>query len=550
MAINIYSGSSNSGKKSKVNSAAQSSRAQNAKSALTTPAETSASGNTAVSTKGTLGKVGNAIGKVAGVASKFLPGLGGTIAKGISNIFNDPEWWQSVPGDAITLNEPLRLVTTSAGDNEIFWLRSAILDVASIQRGPTGQGDVIAPTEQMITQYLMPQIRKVVNAVPLQDATNYNKALRSAANLYAMWRQLKKIDYMCKHGQTYLASMNDDAFPLFKTENAAWLQATINRLEEYLRANIRIPHTLCEYLAWRFGRVYKSNDSAKSALILYNVLGLECETSVLDQFIALNMNVVAGDPAVQRANTDIYNTYFDHDYLVEVRDDTQFRFDKKEFMLRLNLQANGDTDPTLVAIDSALDNPTAFMASTVSTTGIDQSGASEQLFPVGAPANVYVPKPVVGNLNITTGIGFKIGDTGVTLLTFAHSYVPDQSAWKTSANWMQGQLSLGAPVLANTNGAIVQLILSKAVDLYNCKALIPLQVNGADVDNAYVDVSALSIDAGQPTQTTINTEHIYAFANLVDIDRKQSMSYKQAEKQVARDTADLIDKLDVGVSST
>lgn len=595
MAINIFSGGSGGKTRSGSNRAAQSDRARQARSALSPTSEVSASGNTAVESKGTLGKIGNFIGKAAGVASKFLPGLGGTIAGAVSNLFNDPEWWQSVPGDALTLNETLRpndigiYQYTGAGPTEkpALSIRTAILEfippTQASNNGAFPAGNVMTltvgvcqPTERMITQYLMPEIRKVVNAVPLQDAADYNTAFKSAATLYALWRQLKKYDYMCKHGQTYLASMNQPEFPLFTTAKASWLQSTINRLEEYLRANVRLPHTLCEYLAWRYGRVYKSNDSVKSALVIYDVIPITHDDTVWDKVILDLMNQVASDPQVQKANTDLYNTYYDHDYLVEIRDDTQYRFDKKEFMLRLNLtgtrinQSSTVDDPQYVfnldhrsrtVIDSALDNPTAFMASTVSQVGADSNGNPNVLFPVGNLAVVYIPKPsqVTGSYTILNYLQTPppLATTDDLLPIFSSlSYYKLDSTGKgftrtaiSNSEWMYGTISMDIQDdSADPRPMIKSLMLSKAVDLYNFGCFIPLFnsatfTEGTEV--AWIDLSALSIDAGAPSLTTIATEQVYAFANLVSISRKHSLSYKQGEHLVARDVANMLDTVDV-----
>lgn len=441
-------------------------------------------------------------------------------------------------------------------------------------------GSVIDPTDQQVTQYLMPQVRKVVNAVPLQSADDYRKALRANATIYAIWRNLRKIDYMCKHGQTYLASMNNVAFPLFQTENAAWLQSTINRLEEYLRANVRLPHTLCEYLAWRFGRVYKSNASAKAALVLYEVLPLTTPTAIWDELIMASMTIISQSPTVQKANSDLYNTYYDHDYMVEIRDDTQFRYDTKEFMLRLNC-----TNPTVsndyrnvVAIDASLDNPTAFMASTVSSRGqIGQT--SSDLFPIGGVGRVYIPS----QSQDATGAAVSLSKLTLYANTnpqleavlidkakqmeevqYTESEITSHALQETtdgglaSGQWSVGTIIFDNPItplnkdpLSTPEVALQgqkRLILSKSVDLYNVGAWIPVHVN-ADSVPTWIDTSQLSIDAGAPTPNTVATEHIYAFANLVDIDRKRSTSYKEAEKLVARDTANLIDSLDVGTAA-
>lgn len=589
MGINIYTGSKQSSKqKSKSSTASRTVRAQAAKAALSTPSETSSSGSTAVGTKGTLSKIGNVVGKVAGIAGKFLPGIGGTIANGISKIFNDPEWWQSVPGEALTTNEPLRAIPLEFENTslpESYGIREAILEFVAFARGETvyeaNNSDdsinflngVIAPTENAITQYLMPQIRKVVNAVPLQSASAYRQVLVANATLYAIWRMLRKYDYMTKHGQTYLANMNDEAFPILQVGNAAWLQSTINRLEEYLRANVRLPHTLCEYLAWRFGRVYRTNDSAKSGLVLYDIFPLNATPDIYDEYIRVLMNQIGDSTETQLANADLYNTYYDHDYMVEIRDDTQFKYDKKEFLLRLNLKSDftgNDAASSIIAMDSSLDNPTTFMASTVSAQGrIGQERSV--LFPVSVQAFTWIPKRL-GNHDLSDSKicnAFVTGspeDTDNQALLFE---IPGALTWGsvafndfvtqygielsganvTSTIWAQGTITLDYVLsvsAASTNQlaeAVVQLILGKSVDLYNYGVVVPLKL--ADGTILGIDATQLSIDAGRPTNATIATEHVYAFANLVDIDRKHSMSYKQAEKLVARDTADFIESLDV-----
>lgn len=571
MAINIFSGSS-SPKRGAANAASNSDRAKAAQSVLSTPSSTSNSGSTAVSNKGTLGKVGSFIGKAADTVSKFLPGIGGTIAKGVAGIFNDPEWWQQVPGEALTVNETLRVAkygtrTLNAGtakyEADVAQLRAAILEIHSVPMPTEAQSyqPCINVTELETTQYLMPAIRRAVNAVPLQDAASYSKALESAATLYAIWRTLKKCDYMMKHGQTYLASMNEATFPIFQNENAAWLQSTINRLEEYLRANVRLPHTLCEYLAWRFGRVYKSNSSAKAALVVYQVLPLTAKPSQYDAIIRQFMTQVSSTPEVQKANSDMYNTYFDHDFMVEIRDDTQFKYDMKEFMLRLNSQVEREKSEvlgTIVPIDSSIDNPTTFMASTVSSVG-RQQGEVEVLFPVYG-YRVYVVAPLVqesGSAQLfysAMKFMWKNPSDAYTETTV----VSDGCVWsyhdlRTHTLFMNPTDGTGNTWQLTNYAAdtLFSLFLAKSVDLYNIGIYVPMgyydkMTGGPASAKVYLaDVSALSIDAGAPTLDIIGTEHVYAFANLVDIDRKTSMSYKTAEKLVAKDVANLVDSLDV-----
>lgn len=567
MAINIFQGSKPTKASGKVNSANRTTRAKAVQAALSTPSVASDSGATAVGKTGTLQKVGNIVGKVAGIASKFLPGIGGTIASGISNLLNDPEWWQSVPGDAVTCNSPLRLVENGKVRNTqgsyvtANRLRLAMLHVESTNAAVNAADSaifVLNPTSQMINSYLLPQIRKVVNAVPLQTVASYKTALAVNATLYAIWQNLKKYDYLCKHGLTYIANLDDAAFPILQVRNAAFLQSTIGRLEEYLRSNVRLPHTLCEYLAWRFGRVYRSNDSAKAALVMYNVFSIEVDTDVISTRISRLMGMIAASDEVQKANADLYNTYFDHDYQVEVKDDTQVSFDRKEFCLRTNLdlplaeQSTPETQqsPDCVYIDSNLDNPTTFMASTVSTRGevISASGTAEvsQLFPIYG-AKVWMPFAHGANSD-SLNIRFINGQSINTQLLVG---VASGSAWGRAIIHPAdpGEAGSDDSEEETTQSLAQKLALSmlcKAVDFYNKDIYIAAAISSGSA--IAVDVTSLSMDMGLVQNQIIGNEHLFAFANLVDIERKHSMSYKQAETLVARDTANLIEKLDVATT--
>jgi hypothetical protein len=548
MAINIFQGSKQP--KATVNSASASSRAQAAKESLAQPAETSTSGSVAVGTTGTLGKVGNTIGKVAGLAAKFLPGVGGMVAKVLSDKLNDPEWWQSVPGDAVTLNQALRPV----GNNTRDAMRIAFTEFMCGNGTHGTYNYVMYPTDTQITQYLLPQVRKVVNAVPLQSSADYNAVLQANATVYAIWRQAKKMKYMLTHGQTYIPSLNDTGFPLFQTQNSAFLDSVINRTEEYLRANVRLPHTLCEYLAWRYGRVYKVCDSLKAGCVVYNVIDFSATPSQWDAMIRAMMAIPSNSPAHQAANADLYNTYFDHDLTVDIKDETQFTYDPKEFALRTNLDIMTSTgvatdNPNFIYLDSKLDNPTAFMASSISTAWYDTAQATTRaLFPVTSMRYLMYVGAMTLPLDPSPGSSADF--------IYALSDLSNKNWQRTVSNSLWFELMFETITVGLSGSAVdsqtvseylTQLVAAKACEVYNKDLLLTFQVDhGSGVINpVQVDASAPNYDMALVQDYTIEQEQVYAFANLVDIGRKHSMSYKQAEKLVTKEAANLIEKMDV-----
>lgn len=588
MATTINIGSQRSG--GAPNSAQNTTKA--VQNAVPGPSATSNAGTTAVGvgTASSKSKLMNILGKGAKLLGKLnIPGIS-TAANIADRVLeytsgNDPEWWRSVPGDGLSTNAPLRdssMGVTTGGqstsgsekkyaDKPARQLKPFLLEMSNAEisgADPNHHATVCNPTDGMITQYLMPEIRKVVNAVPLQAAADYRVALQVGVSAYAAWRTLRKYDYLLKHGQTYLPNFNDPAFPLLQVKNAAWLQSTIGRLEEFLRASVRLPHTMCEYLAWKYGRVYRSNPSMKAAIVMYNFLPLTASTSTWETYLANIMAAQKSSAAIQAANTDLFNTYFDHDMWVEISDEKQFAYDVKEFMLRTNLDfvtsgTNGvaldstflNTSLNAVIIDSEMDNPTTFMASTLSTMGRDNSGSYCCLFPT-AFARVYYQLPELGNLKF---LNYASGQSYYSPSVFT---IPSSS--KTFG------YILISPTIVHTNPSgnigtdtvntfvdfAKKMAACKAVDLYNAQQYLMLIQDGYSVpsDNkaefpadkfAFYDLTSLSIDTGVVDDYIIGNEQVYGFANLVHIARKKSESVATALKPMASAVADLVDSNDV-----
>jgi hypothetical protein len=393
-------------------------------------------------------------------------------------------------------------------------------------------------TENEATQYLMPQVRQVVNAVPLQSADAYRQAFSIGTEAMAFYQTLKKFRYLLGHGLTYMPNLNDVAFPVFQNTNFALLEATINRLEEFLRSTIRLPHTTCEYLAWRFGRVYKSNTSAKSPLVMYNMFSIGSSAADLSAEVGYLTSAVSASVAVQQAVTDIFNAFSDHDQAVELEEASQIHYDFKEFVLRTNLDVVGNSlsvasaavnsDPDVVIMDSDLDNPTTFMASTLSTLGLDASGSLSVLLPVNA-AHCFLTHPGT-SLSGLTGVITPFGGTSIW------SY-EGLSPFADSTHI----LFPGTAVTIDTIVPVVRAMLAKSLDYYNADILLEIGDDVSGLTEVY-DLTALAIDTGFVSNSVIGNEHIYAVANLCDLSHKTGVSYKAVVTSVARDVADLAEK--------
>lgn len=563
MAINIYSGgaSAKSPKTPRVSSAAE--RASATTGAISGPAAASDSGSTAVKSTGILGKIGSFVGKAANVLGNILPGPAGAIAKAVGEMTssNDPEWWQHVPGDGLTVNSPL--LPVSEGETPI----SAGYSCPMLNERPTFlefesrdsvTGMVMVISDRMATQYLMPAVRKVANAIVPQSASDYSQVFAAQATAYALWRCLKKFDYFIKHGYTFVPNVNDPAFPVFQVANAAWLQSTITRLEEYLHSHVRLPHTLCEYLTWRYGKVFRTNNSAKAAFVFYDILDLTKSTADYDNLISTIQSLISSTTALQTAASDLYNAYLDHDQEVLVSDETMMAYDSKEFCLRTNLDLQAvatagspwlSVDKSPIIIDSNLDNATVFMASTVSTTH-DNTGTQLPLFPV------YVARAYMGAQDFSHQFEqfYLPYDSSGTEFQAGTGWVPVTG----STAWLHIEINAGliggatAYNTGYTTGAtflnyLHMTVAAKALDFYNVGIFCIAKVNNSPNNAAlrFIDLTSISMDMGSVPDLVIQNEQVLAFANLVSEENKHADTYRQVEKRVAKDVANFVENNEV-----
>jgi len=352
------------------------------------------------------------IGKIASFVGNVAPGPIGAIAKGIGSFFNSPTWWSAYQSGGLTTNVPLRITskqritpttgtTNGLADAE---LRPFLLEIISSQYGPlqsdssTNARFVCQIIPDQFTAFILPQIRHVLNAIPLQSNENYIDVLNAAATLFAIKNNLKMFRELIlrqmPHIPAFLATC-----PIASPQYFAQMEALIKRIEYALEARVRLPHTMIQYLNWRYGRVFTTNPSAKAAWVMYTVVPLGA--AYLDW-----RNTVQALEAIitqrSQATADLFNAYQTHNQVDNLPEDTLIHYDSKEFVLRTNIDFGGAQTqgvPSWVAnlfiMDSDLDNDTTFIASTVSantSSAPGYAGSAYSLFPISEiNAWMFVP---------------------------------------------------------------------------------------------------------------------------------------------------------------
>lgn len=575
MAINIFSGGSKS-------SGPRTPASNNNAAAAPTTVQT-ASG------KNLFGKFGTILGKVGGIAAKYgnlIPGVGGivsTIGKAAESI-NDPEWWMNIPGTGVSTNIPLSK-QTYATNVDSFDAAAASRDIAQIH-GPvtalrpslvefhsatnTGASDnaapypVISPTESMISTYLMQNVRKVVNAIPLQQVNAYRDVFTAQATIYAYKKHFDKLIFMAQTSKPWLPAMTDGSFPILAPENYATLVGFRDRLAEYCKASVRLPHTLCQYLTWRYGRIYRMGQSEKSGLVIYSPLPLDTQMSVWTLAVNKLLGFVADDTtsfygyeystsSKSAAQADLYNAYRNHVIDVPVPDDTQYHYDPKEFVLRTNCDIGaytselGPATQDLIYMDSQLDNKTTFMASTVST----RQSAGDVLFPIsqvffyftgtitGSDLGQYIARPgPFGQGVLASPIKSLSGSW--------NRFLFDPKSCATVAK-VSDPTAQPSDVYATYQLYFYKVscaMLCKACECYNMEVYLGAPVANPNtagtvgyIENTDViyDLTAPSTDLALCSFDILSNTQVYAFANLV-YDGVLSYTAKEKPKAIAEAT--------------
>jgi len=395
--------------------------------------------------------VASAVGTIADIVGSYAPGPVGLVAKGLGTVFNDPRWYREFKSGGLTTNVPLRytekqsIVGTNNNSSE---LRPYLLEFISgsyigwVNPGssPVTYTTFVSATcfpEEFVATYVVPQVRHVLNAVPLQSTLSYMAAFNAGATLRALLENLKKYEWYVGHQPPVIPPFAVQ-YPITNPTNFAVLQALIRRITITLSGRIRLPNVLNEMLTWRYGRMFRTNPSEKAALVSYNVIPWNSEMEAYQNLVTQLEGIIGSNA---QAAADLFNAYNGHRQDHPLIPGSEMHYDCEEFVLRTNLDIGaapsaGGFSPNLYIMDSALENDSVFQATSLS------AWYPSSLLP-GVVPWLFIRDGNAGNVqNYFTALMPVID-------AFAHVYIPGSSmtnlptinnylSFPNNLGWLQG----------------------------------------------------------------------------------------------------------------
>lgn len=340
--------------------------------------------------KSTLGKILSGATKILDVAApiaSFIPGV-----SGVANLYttmrnsgtlNDDEWFSEYKGAGATFNEWIKCTIQ---DDSIAKLMK-INPLAAIAYIPSG----INFSDKFWDNYMpdmLAYIRMKTDNVLVSDPTQYRVAIKGAIQLYELYYHGKALLELSAHQPLNIPNLTG-AIELIKPVNYAQFGGLVKSLEDYIKSSVRLPHALTEYLRWRFGTVFESENTGKPGLIIYSPnIYTEATTeavtpviaaTTISQYETLIETVKSMYLGAGRAAADIKLAYEDH----FVRYDVEARhYDAKEFNLRCNFSSTENSalariNGTPILLDSRLDMNAAIQAVTISTRALGKAARED-----------------------------------------------------------------------------------------------------------------------------------------------------------------------------
>jgi len=363
--------------------------------------------NTQVTNK----KAPNFFGKILNVAKSVAPAVvsainpvAGGVTKMLMSTLNDDEWFEEFKPAGATFSEVLKAGKINDYVSKIVPGFTQIqTDFAPIcyESDPY---TVETPWVREIMPSVLAYIRHETNNVLMDNTTLYTQAFVANIRLFSIYYTLRKYEKLAQY-----IPENNGTLPLavnaLKPELYNQLIGIADSLEGYLKSTGGLPYALAEYLRWRYGTIFNSDNTGRPSLISYDPLGMEMDefyggygdedgdgvayTAIpwvvkrkfddFDLVQALKENIGRLQQMLQnagRAAADIALAYKNH----QIRYDVENRhYDEKEYNLRINSTCPGRVsqgDKYMIMLDSRLDPSAAIQAVTLNTYDASQNPAS------------------------------------------------------------------------------------------------------------------------------------------------------------------------------
>jgi hypothetical protein len=335
---------------------------------------------------------GSKVMSIAGKALKYaLP-----IAK-IALSLNDDEWFGEYVASGATFAETLQLKhdVGTVGDGSKVGIESYTPSLVEIATDFCDYNQATSEFYNSFMPSVLSYVRKKTNNVLIEDTWKYDVAFVSTVRLYALYYTMRKYEKLALNVPINMPTL-PLGVPAIEAKIFNQMIGIADSLEGYLKSTCGLPHALTEYLRWRYGTVFHSDNTGRPALITYDPF-VHVVTDVVDtgltfnatykdyipwvrqiehynnDFItALSRTIAALQTSIQatgRAVSDLCLAYRDHQIKYDVNDAT---YDAKEYNLRCNLTSPSkiitQKDAETVILDSRLDQSAALQAVTCSSS--------------------------------------------------------------------------------------------------------------------------------------------------------------------------------------
>jgi hypothetical protein len=343
---------------------------------------------------GSIAKAGLEVAKQAlPTALSLVPGVGpvlSSLSQGLLSTMNDDEWFEEFKSAGATFNEMLaskRVAGSGASVSPNDVNLQTLVGAVGVYQCHINLGSGI---KENVFPAFLNYVRSKTENVLVDDTDKYWYSIGDVVQLYAIYYNIMKYLKFAENLPLNAPTLPDvlvAANPIINSQIAG----IASTLRDFLRASTGIPYALREYLRWRFGTAFLSENSAKAGIIVYDVdsvylpdntaynlhwLGAGIGNTITQNATNLiteltnAISALKNDILLQgRANADVALAFKSHAtrYDVEER-----HYDEKEFNLRCNLTCDNQLcftapDHNRLLLDSRLDINAAIQAITIST---------------------------------------------------------------------------------------------------------------------------------------------------------------------------------------